>query len=95
MIDALDLREYVVWLGHIDNVASAYKAFDLTLMPSEYEGLPNVCIESLICATPVIAFNVDGINEVLSDGINGRIIERGDQDKFNEIVYEICSDSKD
>ena len=49
MIDALDLREYVVWLGHIDNVASAYKAFDLTLMPSEYEGLPNVCIESLIC----------------------------------------------
>ena len=39
-----------------------------------YEGLPNTIIESFSSGTPVIANNVDNINEIIEDNYNGEII---------------------
>ena len=50
-----------------DEVAVWMTAADLVTLPSYMEGCPNVVLEALACGRPVVATNVGGIPEILSD----------------------------
>ena len=52
-------------------MAEYFAAADLFVMPSFEDNLPNVIIESLACGTPVAAFAVGGIPEMITEGQNG------------------------
>lgn len=52
-------------------MAEYFAAADLFVMPSLEDNLPNVIIESLACGTPVVAFAVGGIPEMITEGVNG------------------------
>ncbi|MFN8144963.1 MAG: glycosyltransferase [Bacteroidia bacterium] len=67
-------------LGYIENeeeMAEIYSAADLFVLPSQAENLPNTICESLFCGTPVVAFSVGGIPELI-DSTNGKMAEAGD-----------------
>ncbi len=50
-----------------DDVAVWMAAADLVTLPSYMEGCPNVVLEALACGRPVVASNVGGIPEIMSD----------------------------
>lgn len=52
-------------------LAQAMLAADATLIPSRMENLPNMVAESLACGTPVAAFAVGGIPEMIENGNTG------------------------
>jgi len=52
-------------------MAALLAAADVTVVPSEFENLPNVVLESLACGTPVVAFRVGGIPELVDHERNG------------------------
>lgn len=52
-----NLTDSVIFAGIRNDVPSILSAFDLFLLPSLYEGLPFVCIESQSCALPILASN--------------------------------------
>jgi glycosyltransferase involved in cell wall biosynthesis/4-hydroxybenzoate polyprenyltransferase len=82
-------------LGPLDSeqqMASAYAAADLFILPSLEDNLPNMVIESLSCGTPVVAFDVGGIAEVLEDGKHGRLVGPGDENAMSEAVISLLSD---
>jgi len=54
-------------------MAMAYSAADVYVIPSFAENLPNTAIESLLCGTPVIGFPVGGIVDIIQEGFNGFI----------------------
>jgi glycosyltransferase involved in cell wall biosynthesis len=54
-------------------VASYYAASDLYILPSIEDNLPNTVSESLSCGTPVAAFPVGGIVEMIRHGQNGAL----------------------
>jgi glycosyltransferase involved in cell wall biosynthesis len=56
-----------------DDVAVWMAAADLVTLPSYMEGCPNVVLEALACGRPVVATNVGGIPEILSDEC-GRLV---------------------
>jgi len=67
-------------------MALAYNAADVFVMPSLEENLPNVIIESLCCGTPVVAFAVGGIPELIEVGQNGFLAQRGDTLSLKENI---------
>ncbi len=60
------------WLGEIKNVRELYQKADGMILPSIYEGLPNVICEAMLAGCPVIASNVCDHPELL-----GKERERG------------------
>ena len=56
-----------------DQVAIWMAAADLVTLPSYMEGCPNVILEALACGRPVVATNVGGIPEIMSDAC-GRLV---------------------
>ena len=65
----------VKFIGRIDNQYSFFGKIDLLVVPSIREPLGNVCLEAGLCKTPVLATNVDGIPEIIENGVNGELIE--------------------
>jgi len=57
-----------------NNVPILMNTADCLVLPSYTEGLPNVLMEALSCAVPVIATDVGGCPEVVKDGVTGLLI---------------------
>ncbi len=53
------------------NLAMIYAMADLFVMPSMAENLPSSIIESIACGTPVVAFRIGGIPDIVEHKVNG------------------------
>lgn len=71
---ALGIGAKVRFLGTLDDVGSLLAAADAVVLPSLWEGLPLVLLESLIRARPTIATAVGGVPEVMDDGVHGELV---------------------
>ncbi|TRO65757.1 glycosyltransferase family 4 protein [Christiangramia sabulilitoris] len=70
-IDKLNLSEHVSMLGFIPNASELISQFDISLITSQSEGIPQFIYESFYHKVPVISTNVGGIPEIIKDGENG------------------------
>lgn len=66
-----------------------YNLADLTILPSKGEGLGLVLLEAMACGCPIIGTNVIGINEVIKDNFNGKLVEYGDANSLIRAAREI------
>jgi glycosyltransferase involved in cell wall biosynthesis len=57
-----------------DKIPLWMNACDVLCLPSLNEGLPNVALEALASALPVVASNVGGVPEIIRDGVNGLLV---------------------
>lgn len=66
----------VRFLGPVANadLPALYAAADVTVMPSESEGLANAWVESLACGTPLVITDAGGARELVRDPVAGRIV---------------------
>ena len=62
------------WLGHVDDVSELLASVDMVVLPSYREGLPKSLIEAAACGLPLIATDVPGCREVVSDGVDGLLV---------------------
>lgn len=76
-VAAAGVGDRVAFCDYRTDMADYFRAFDLMLLPSLSEGLPNVVLEAMACATPVLATRVGGVGEIIRDGENGWLIEAG------------------
>jgi glycosyltransferase involved in cell wall biosynthesis len=63
-------------------------AADLITLPSYMEGCPNVILEALACGRPVVASNVGGIPEIMSDAC-GRLVPARDATALAQALDEV------
>jgi teichuronic acid biosynthesis glycosyltransferase TuaC len=91
----LGVMQRVQFLGYVphDKMADIYSAADFTVLASANEGMPNVILESIACGTRVIATDVGGIGEVITDPVAGILMKSRDAFALQESV-RVLSDGK-
>jgi glycosyltransferase involved in cell wall biosynthesis len=82
------------FVGYQSDVAGYYRLFDAFVLPSVNEGTPVSAIESLASGTPVVANRVGGVPDVVTDGVNGFLVQPGDFEAAADRLAELASDSR-
>ncbi|MFQ5601719.1 MAG: glycosyltransferase [bacterium] len=73
-IETAGLENNFLLLGFRDDVTDLLRVFDIFVLPSLYEGLPNVILEAMATGLPVVATAVDGSVELVNDGETGFLV---------------------
>ncbi|NHO17339.1 glycosyltransferase [Acetobacter peroxydans] len=72
---SLGLDRQVHFLGFRADVIPYVSDFDVVLVPSVYpDPLPRAVMEAMALSRPVIAFDMGGIGEMITDGVQGRLL---------------------
>lgn len=64
----LGVVDRISFLGARDDAPAVLAAADITCLASDWEGLPIAILESMGAGRPVVATNVDGVAEAVTDG---------------------------
>lgn len=70
----LDVAERVTLRGHLDRVEDYLEGLDVLLHPALREPCANVVPESMARGTPVVGTLVDGMGELVEQGVTGRLV---------------------
>lgn len=93
-IENLNLQNDVFLLGQKKNPYPWMKNAKIFLHTSYGEGLPTVFLESMICGTPVIAYDCPtGPKDILGKNEYGVLVKTGDKVKFEEEVIKLLSNT--
>lgn len=88
-IGASGLAGRIILAGVTDDPLAAMSLFDLLLLTSRGEGLPNVLLEAQSIGTPVVATRVGGTPEAVRDGLTGWIVDDHDADVIAGTILDL------
>jgi starch synthase (maltosyl-transferring) len=80
------------WLGRRDDVPALLKAADVLVLPSLWEGMPNVVLEAMAARRAVVATAVEGSEDLVVPGETGWLVPPGDPPRLAEALVEAASD---
>jgi glycosyltransferase involved in cell wall biosynthesis len=80
LVKDLELGQYVIFPGFLENPAPLLQASDIFVLPSVSEGLSTAAIEAMACALPVVATRCGGIEDVVADGETGILVSDSPED---------------
>ena len=87
-INEHELNSKIHMLGFRVDAAFIVGALDIYLSTALYEGLPYSMIEAMRAGVPIIATDTVGNNELVFEGINGRMFKIRDVSKACELIIE-------
>ena len=72
------LTDRIHFLGYRNDVPEIMAMLDVKLFASEREGLPQVLVQADAVGVPILAFEAEGVREMVRDGVNGYVFAHGD-----------------
>ena len=94
---ALDCGFIVHYLGILQDdvtLALAYGAADVFVAPSIQDNLPNTVLESIACETPVVAFTIGGMPDLIESGQTGYLAQPFDTDDLARGIHWVLTTEK-
>ncbi len=86
----LHVEQNIVFTGLREDVPAVLNQCNLLVLPSLFgEGLPMVILEAMALGVPVVASNIDGIPEVIEDGVDGFLFSPGDVNQLSATIVQI------
>jgi len=90
----LGIQENTIFAGPRLDMPELLKIFDLYILPSLWEGLPMVLIESMAAGCPVVATNVGGNYMAIEHGKNGSLIEPKNPALLSSEIIKLLQDNE-
>jgi len=91
---AIAIREKVIFTGSRSDIPDLLDAMDLFALASVSEGFPNVLLEAMAMAKPVVATAVGGIPELIDSGKDGLLVPARDSSALAEAIVELLRDRR-
>lgn len=88
----LELEERVSFVSNVlqHELVEIYSRSDLMVLASSREGWANVILEALACGVPVVATNVGGAKEAITDSVAGLVIDERSATAIAKAIEEVC-----
>src|SRR5690606_38915097 len=80
----IDTNPNIITVGYQSDVRPYFAIADVFTFPSYREGFPNVLMQSCAMGVASIATDINGCNEIITNGFNGLIIPAQNQEKLYE-----------
>jgi|694.fasta_scaffold24422_8 glycosyltransferase involved in cell wall biosynthesis len=87
-------KGYFTYLVHENNFRDFLIKFDIACLPSYREGLPRSLIEAANASLPIVATNVPGNSEIVTNGINGILVESKNYIALAKALEKLILDKK-
>jgi glycosyltransferase involved in cell wall biosynthesis len=78
---------FALWRADIPQILASS---ELLVLPSRWEGMPNVVLEAMAAGKPVVATAVEGVAEVLGERAADQIVAIGDMNAFADRVRQVA-----
>lgn len=92
LITELELQNYVHITGWVDNPMEYVMLFDQAMLLSRWEGFGLVLAEFMWAGKPIVATKVDAIPNLISDAVNGLLVEKDAVDAVVKASIRIYED---
>lgn len=87
----LEIAAQVTFLGVREDIASLLAAADGFVLSSAWEGMPNVVMEALAAATPVVATQVGGVSELVEPGKSGLLVPARNPNALSQAMRQLMT----
>jgi glycosyltransferase involved in cell wall biosynthesis len=91
-VASLGLEPYCLFPGNRTDVEKYYSACTATVLPSLFEGTPNVALESMACGVPIVASDVSDNAYIVPDGRAGFVVPLNDEAALADRVCRLLLD---
>lgn len=97
-IEPAQLRRWVEeglveWWEHRDDMPQTFASATIVVLPSYREGLPKVLLEAAACGKPLIATDVPGCRQVVTQGVNGHLVPARDPAALATAIDSLLRDA--
>jgi len=86
------IAERVHFSGWRGDVPEILAASDLLVLPSAWEGMPNVVLEAMASRRPVVATDVEGVRDLLGPSAARQLVRYGDTQALINKIVGLASD---
>ena len=94
LAQSLKISERIIFLGVRNDVPELMAAADVFVLSSRTEGMPNAVLEAMALSTPVVAFEVGGVRDLLQDGVTGKFSLPADPNSLARSMIELGHDEE-
>ena len=88
----LGISHAVAFVGYQSDVAPAYGAMDVFVLPSLHEGFGVVFLEAMAMGVPVVGTRVIGTIDAVRDGVTGLLVPFGDPAALAAAILRLFSE---
>jgi len=85
----LGISDKVKLLGFRNDIPELLSVIDIFVLPSLWEGMPNVVLEAMAAGKPVIATDTGGSKDLIDSNINGVLVEPGNSEALAEAILKL------
>lgn len=89
MATELGISNHVTFTGEVPGASAWLSALDIFCFTSLDEGLPNVVLEAAMAGVPVVAWRLPFIEEIITDGETGLLVEPNNLDDFRDAILSL------
>lgn len=92
LIEDLALNENVFLPGNVLDVHERIADAEMFVLTSNFEGFSNALFEAMMMGLPCISTKVAGANDMIENGVNGLLIDKGNEDQLLEAMHFLAED---
>jgi len=94
LVEKKGISDRFKFLGFKKDVENYIKAFNLFVLPSDYEGLSGAVLNAMLLKVPVVSTDAGGLSEVVFNRETGILVSRNNPEELARAIEEMLDDEE-